>query len=212
MLGKCTIYPWHAVMGTDLGIGNSFHPTKESIHLRVGFACFFSHSCGFFRVKLHGSNWWQNEFPSKTWRCCWCWDVVGAFLLLVLKLKHQMVWKNSNVHILYHIVILTSPKDLSSLNAKKAFSNQVRSSSAFWRRCVAAFARYLLSTHGVIMWRYPQSMRRELGRGRKHWVFPCGMSCPVKFVIFWCLGAKKHLPAFWKHSPSHCAGFFHCTI
>lgn len=102
MLGKCTIYPWHAVMGTDLGIGNSFHPTKESIHLRVGFACFFSHSCGFFRVKLHGSNWWQNEFPSKTWRCCWCWDVVGAFLLLVLKLKHQMVWKNSNVHILYH--------------------------------------------------------------------------------------------------------------
>ena len=57
MLGKCTIFPWHAIMGTDLG-DLATPSTQQGInfYLRVGFACFFSHSCGnFFRVKLHGS-------------------------------------------------------------------------------------------------------------------------------------------------------------
>ena len=150
---------------------------QESIHLHVGFACFFSHSCGFFRVKLHGSQLVAKLQDMETLlmlRCCWCFFVAGF-------LKTTKWCGKITTSKLYHIVILIQkrlPPKIVFPECQKSVFQEVRRSTSL--RHLSGIC-YL---HSVIMWRVPSfgKIHAPCWVVLKHWVFPCGMWCPVLLV------------------------------
>lgn len=204
-------YMYHLSMGMDFWGQQSLEfalykwqaqtlpPNNEPIHLRVGFACFFSHSCGTRNVKLReAATGCVCFFPSKTWRC---WDSVGA-VLLVGFWKRQMVWKFKSPYIWPFRLKEPSPKQ-SSLNA----SSVSKKSDG---QLLAPSSRYLPGIcylHCVIMWRVPSFGKNHVpwGSCRNTTGFPCGCcegSVPRSFGFRSYLGKPPtSTNTFWKHSP-----------
>ena len=195
------------------GIWQLLPPNKESISTSV-WASLASSVIAAGTSSAWNSmvpNWWQNEMcqfvPLQEMemlmlRCCW------FFLLLVLK-NHQMVWKNCNVHILYHIVILIhkrlSPKVGLPWMPNKRFPRK-SVLSAFWRRTSSRHLPGICYLHCVIMWRNPP-IHALSWVVPKHWVFPCGMSWRLSSLSFGALEPKKIYQRF-KKFPQSFRSFF----